>query len=73
MKEFHSLYKNSINFKENLYKGDYFVYLWDNGDAWSGYYGSRPELKRQIKEVFRAFRATEIMAGIYSMFNGPER
>ena len=33
-----------------------FVYDERNGDAWSGYYGSKPYLKTQIRETFSLFR-----------------
>ena len=36
-----------------------FVYDEENGDNWSGYFGSKPELKYQIKQVFNQFRAVE--------------
>ena len=36
-----------------------FVYDEENGDNWSGFYGSKPELKHQIKRVFNTFRAVE--------------
>ena len=31
----------------------------ENGDNWSGYYGSRPELKIQIRKVFGTFKTVE--------------
>ena len=38
-----------------------FVYDEKNGDNWSGYYGSKPELKMQIKDVFIRYRQTEAL------------
>ena len=35
-----------------------FVYDEENGDAWSGYYGSKPSLKMKIREIFDKYRAT---------------
>ena len=36
-----------------------FVYEESNGDNWSGFYGSKPELKYQIRRVFSKFRSVE--------------
>jgi hypothetical protein len=39
--------------------GDMLVYTEANNDSWSGYYGSKPDLKMHIQRVFNAFRASE--------------
>jgi hypothetical protein len=38
-----------------------FVYTERNNDSWSGYYGSKPDLKMHIKRVFNSYRATETL------------
>jgi hypothetical protein len=35
-----------------------FVYDEKNGDAWSGYYGSKPDLKTRIRNIFDKYRGT---------------
>lgn len=37
------------------------VYTEKNNDSWSGYYGSKPDLKYHIRRVFNSFRATEML------------
>lgn len=44
---------------DKVYKGDMFVYNQENGDEWSGYFGSKPDLKMKIKAIFNGYRATE--------------
>lgn len=44
---------------DKVLPGDMFVYTEFNKDSWSGYYGSKPDLKYHIKRVFNSFRATE--------------
>jgi len=46
---------------DKVYKGDMFVYSQDTGDEWSGYFGSKPDLKMRIKAVFNLYRATETL------------
>ena len=41
-----------------VFKGDMLVYDEKNGDAWSGYYGSKPDLKMHIRQIFDSYRAT---------------
>jgi hypothetical protein len=36
-----------------------FVYTEKNKDSWSGYYGSKPDLKMHIRRIFNVYRATE--------------
>jgi len=36
-----------------------FVYDQTNGDNWSGYFGSKPDLKYHIRRVFNQYRAVE--------------
>lgn len=38
-----------------------FVYDEKNGDSWSGYYGSKPDLKMHITRIYNSFRATEAL------------
>ena len=33
------------------YEGDFFVYEEDNGYSWSGYFITKPDLKRKIRET----------------------
>ena len=35
-----------------------FVYDEKNVDAWSGYYGSKPDLKMRIRKVFDSYRVS---------------
>ena len=35
-----------------------FVYTEKNLDAWSGYYGSKPDLKYHIKRIYNSYIAT---------------
>lgn len=35
-----------------------FVYDEKNGDNWSGYYGSKPDLKYHITRIFNEYRTT---------------
>ncbi len=44
---------------EDVYSGDFFVYDEKNGDSWSGYYGSKPDLKMHITRIFNSYRTTE--------------
>ncbi|CDW74179.1 alpha-mannosidase [Stylonychia lemnae] len=44
-----------------IYKGDMLPYDESNGDAWTGFYGSRPELKSQIKQIFNYFKGVETL------------
>ena len=47
------------DFHNKVYSGDLFVYDEKNGDNWSGYFGSKPELKHKIKRVFNHYKAVE--------------
>ena len=52
-----------------VYSGDMFVYDQENGDNWSGYFGSKPDLKYHIRKVFNKYRAVEsLMFGIKAEF-----
>ena len=42
-----------------VYSGDMLVYDESNGDNWSGFFGSKPELKYQIRKIFSKFRSVE--------------
>ena len=46
---------------DKVYSGDMLVYDEKNGDNWSGYYGSKPFLKTQIKWVFNLYRQLELL------------
>lgn len=58
--DIHKLHNQHHQFDDVL-PGDMFVYDQANKDAWSGYYGSKPDLKMHIKKVFNDFRATEAL------------
>jgi hypothetical protein len=60
MSELHERFYDHSDFKKVL-PGDMFVYSEKNLDSWSGYYGSKPDLKLHIKRVFNDFRATEAL------------
>ena len=62
--DMHRLYGGGTIGKANslfnkVYSGDMFVYDQENGDNWSGFYGSKPDLKYNIRKVFNKYRAVE--------------
>ena len=56
--QLHHKYNQHPQFDDVL-PGDMLVYTEKNNDSWSGYYGSKPDLKMHIKRVFNDYRATE--------------
>lgn len=58
--QFHHKFHNHFDF-DKILPGDMFVYDEKNNDSWSGYYGSKPDLKLQIKRIFNVYRATETL------------
>jgi hypothetical protein len=58
MTQFHERFHNHHDF-EKILPGDMFVYTEKNKDSWSGYYGSKPDLKMHIRRIFNVYRATE--------------
>lgn len=58
MTEMHERFHDHFDFKKVL-PGDMLAYTERNNDSWSGYYGSKPDLKYHIRRVFNAFRAAE--------------
>lgn len=60
MTEMHERFHDHHGYKKVL-PGDMLVYTEKNNDSWSGYYGSKPDLKYHIKRVFNTFRAAEAL------------
>ena len=58
--QMHDMLKDHHQF-QSTYKGDMFVYDEKKGDAWSGYYGSKPDLKMKIREIFDMYRSTSAL------------
>lgn len=44
-----------------MYLTDFMVYQEENGDAWSGYYTTKPVLKRRIRNLGRMIRNFKIL------------
>ena len=60
--------KNYIESKLNIFEDDFFVYQEgskEDGDSWSGYFTTKPRLKRRIKRAGLMIRALKTVAGAY--------
>lgn len=56
--QFHNKFHSHFEF-DKILPGDMLVYDELNNDSWSGYYGSKPDLKLHIKRIFNVYRSTE--------------